>query len=265
MTQLIPAPLPTRSFSMVRTVFALMLREMATTYGRSIFGYLWAILEPAAGILLLTFAFSLALQSPPLGTDFSFFYASGMVPFLAYMDISTKTAQSLRFSKPLMAFPAVTFVDAIIARFLLNSLTQLMVGSCVFLGIIVSFSVDVLLEPVALLAALVMLMSLALGVGVLNCFLLSMYPLWERIWGILNRPMFLASGVFFLFESVPEPYSSFLWYNPLIHVIGMLRLGLFATYSADYVSFAYVMGVSLTCLVLGLIMLRRYHGDILDL
>lgn len=262
---MIPAPAAPRSFSMARTVFALMLREMATTYGRSMFGYLWAILEPAAGILLLTFAFSLVLKSPPLGTNFSFFYASGMVPFLAYMDISAKTAQSLRFSKPLMAFPAVTFVDAIMARFLLNSLTQLFVGSCVFIGIIVVFNVEVLLDPMALLAALAMAMFLSLGVGVLNCFLLSMYPLWERIWAILTRPLFLASGVFFLFEDIPEPYSSYLWFNPLIHVIGMLRLGLFATYSADYVSFGYVMGVSMVSLFLGLVMLRKYHGDILDL
>ena len=50
---------------MGRTVLALMLREMATTYGRSAGGYLWAILDPVLGIALLSVLFSLALRHPP--------------------------------------------------------------------------------------------------------------------------------------------------------------------------------------------------------
>lgn len=241
-----------------------MLREMATTYGRSAFGYLWAILEPAAGILLLTFIFSLALQSPPLGTDFAFFYASGLMPFMAYLDISQKTSQSLRFSRSLMAFPAVTFVDALIARFLLNAITQVMVSSFVFVSLILMFRVNVIIDIPVLLTAVAMLLALSLGIGVLNCFLLSMYPLWERIWSILNRPLFIVSCIFFLFETVPEPYGSYLWYNPLVHIVGMFRKGFFPTYTADYVSVLYVMGLSTICLTIGLLLLRRYNSDILD-
>ena len=40
-------------FQMGRTVVALMLREMATTYGRSAGGYAWAILDPVLGVTLL--------------------------------------------------------------------------------------------------------------------------------------------------------------------------------------------------------------------
>ena len=61
------------SFRFVRTILALILREMSTTYGRSAGGYIWAVLEPAAGIALLAFAFSLALRAPSLGTNFALF------------------------------------------------------------------------------------------------------------------------------------------------------------------------------------------------
>ena len=66
----------------LRVLFALVVREMSTRFGRSWGGYLWAIVEPVGGILLLTFIFSLALRKPPLGTNFALFYASGMVPVL---------------------------------------------------------------------------------------------------------------------------------------------------------------------------------------
>ena len=58
-----PAQAARRS-STPRTLVALVMREMSTTYGRSALGYLWAILEPVAGIMLLTAIFSLAFRAP---------------------------------------------------------------------------------------------------------------------------------------------------------------------------------------------------------
>ena len=49
---------------MPRTVVALILREMATTYGRSAGGYVWAILEPVLGVALLSVVFGMALDIP---------------------------------------------------------------------------------------------------------------------------------------------------------------------------------------------------------
>ena len=82
------------SFRFVRTILALILREMSTTYGRSAGGYIWAVLEPAAGIALLAFAFSLALRAPSLGTNFALFYATGYLPFMLYF-YSAKKSQIL--------------------------------------------------------------------------------------------------------------------------------------------------------------------------
>ena len=67
-----------------RAIGALVLREMATTFGRSPGGWLWAVAEPVAVIALLSFAFSLAFRSPSLGTSFPLFYATGYLPFLLF-------------------------------------------------------------------------------------------------------------------------------------------------------------------------------------
>lgn len=241
-----------------------MLREMSTTYGRNAFGYLWAVVEPAAGILLLAAVFSLALRAPALGTNFALFYASGFLPFMTYLEISQKTALALRFSRPLMAFPAVSFVDALLARLVLNGMTQLMVTGIVTTAIIAGYRVEVIVNYPVVLEAVALSVLLAFGVGVLNCFLLSRFPFWERAWVIVTRPLFFASAIFYLFETVPEPYRNYLWFNPLIHVVGLFRRGIYQTYTADYASPAYVLFVSLACLLFGLVLLRRYHRDILN-
>src|SRR5690606_17476223 len=110
-----------------RSVFALMLREMSTTYGRSPGGYLWAVGDPVAGVLLLSIVFSLAFRSPPLGTNFPLFYATGFLPFMAYTELTMKIGQAIRYSRPLLTYPTVTFVDALLSRLLLNLLTNVVI------------------------------------------------------------------------------------------------------------------------------------------
>lgn len=249
---------------MSRTVAALMVREMSTTYGRTAFGYLWAILEPAAGIMLLTLVFSLALRSPALGTNFPLFYASGLLPFMTFFDLSGKIAGALRFSKPLLTLPAVTYIDAILARVLLNSLTQVMVITVVITLIVTLYQLDVYVDFVAITLSLGMAIVLGLSVGTMNSFLFMRFPFWERIWVVAMRPMFFISCIFYLFETVPLPYRDYLWYNPLVHIVGQFRKGIFATYSADYVSPLYIFGLAFCFLAGGLLLLKRHHLTLLD-
>ena len=81
--------------------------------------------------------------------------------------------------------------------------------------------------------------------------------------GIGFTAYYIISCIFFTFETIPLPYRDYLWYNPLVHVIGLMRRGFYGTYDASYVSIPYVAGLSFVCMVTGLIFLRRYHRDIL--
>ncbi|APX26368.1 MAG: sugar ABC transporter permease [Rhodobacteraceae bacterium] len=258
------APQSPRELRAVRTIAALVLREMGTTHGRAIGGYLWAILEPVGGILLLTLAFSMAFRSPSLGTNFPLFYASGLLPFLMYIDLSQKISVTIRFSKALLFYPAVTFIDALLARLLINGLTQILIFCLVLGGILVLYDVRVMLDIPALVLALSMAIALSVGIGTMNCFLLSLYPTWERAWAILNRPLLLISCIFFIFDDIPEPFKSVLWYNPLVHIIGQTRKGIYSFYNGDYVSPAYVFGIALVTFAFGLVMLRKHYKTIIN-
>ncbi|PTR12076.1 ABC transporter permease (plasmid) [Cereibacter azotoformans] len=253
-----------RRFVWGRSVIALMLREMATSYGRSPGGYIWAIAEPVAGVALLTVVFSFLMRSPPLGNNFPLFYATGFLPFIYYISLTAKLGQAIRFSRPLLAYPAVSFFDAILSRFLLNTLTNLLVFVIVAGGIIVVYGLNVSLNLPVILEAFSMAAALAFGVGTINCYLFSVAPVWERVWAILNRPMFILSGIFFLIESVPEPFRTLLSYNPLVHVIAKMRQGFFPTYDARLADPLYVYLVSLICMFFGMLLLNRHHRMLLN-
>ena len=265
MQSLTPLRAKTRSrrFATVRAVLALMLREMATTYGRSPGGYLWAVLEPVGGIAILTLIFSFGFNAPSLGTNFPIFYATGVLPFMMFNSVCNRVSTALLFSKSLLAYPAVTFVDALIARFIVNTVTQAMVAYVVFGGILLIYETRTLPDPVLIAQSLGLTAALALGVGTLNAYLIARFAVWQVVWSILTRPLFLVSGIFFLFNAMPHPMRDVVWYNPLIHVVGIMRAGFYPTYDAEYTSMAYVVLVSLVTFAAGLLLLRRSHRDLL--
>lgn len=110
--------------------------------------------------------------------------------------------------------------------------------------------------------ALVMAFAFGAAVGAMNCFLNAAFPWWVQVWAILNRPLFLVSCVIFIFDAIPQPFRDYLWWNPLVHIIGQMRKSFYPSYAGDYVSAAYVLGVSLFLYALGLALLIRYHRDL---
>jgi len=251
-----------RRFRAFRAIGALMLREMASTYGRSPGGYVWMILEPAAGLALLSFVFGLMLRSPPLGTNFPYFFAGGLLPFTFYTTISMQISKSLNYSRPFLAYPAVTFLDALLARFLLNALTQMLVMVVVVAGIVLVYDLRPIMDWSAIFLAMAMLFALTISIGVMNCFLFGMFPLWERLWTVVNRPMFVLSGVLHIPENVPMRFRDYYMLNPIAHITSQMRKGFFATYEASYVNPTYVFIISFVLLSLGLLFLLKNHKDI---
>jgi len=252
------------SFKTFRTVFALSVREMSTAYGKSAGGYFWAIIEPVFAIALLAFVFELVLRSPSIGSNFQIFYASGLLPYAFYNQTANKVARAIRSSKSLLFYPAVTFVDAIAARFLVNAVTHIIIFYVIVTGIIFAYDLRVTVDIPSIILGLSMAAVLGLGIGVLNCFLFVYVPFWDVIWTVLNRPLFILSTVIYAFEDVPVAFRDWLWYNPLIHIVGAVRRGVFSTYEAEYVEPLYVFGIGLVCLCMGLAFLNLFVRDIVN-
>jgi len=255
-----------RRFKTPRTIAALVLREMQTTYGRSPGGYAWALLEPIGGIALLTLILvsGFRVREPALGSNFQLFFASGLLVLIMFQSISGRVAQSIHFSRNLLFYPGVKYTDALIARFLLNMLTRTLVFLVIVSGIVMLFDVQTIIDPLPILAGVGLTGLLALGIGTLNCFLFNMVPIWDPIWQILTRPLILVSTVFYTFEQIPQQYQHIGWWNPLVHLVGLIRKGLYPSYDAYWVTPLYPATLGTLTLVFGLLVLHRFHRDILN-
>lgn len=248
----------------LRTLTALVLREMSTRYGRSPGGYIWAILEPLGMIFIMAFAFGLVMRTPALGTSFILFFATGYLPFNFFQSTAKRVSTTLKFSRPLLAYPAVTWIDAVLGRFLLNALTSLLVTYLIVTGILVFTDARATIDAVPILMAYGMAGLLGLGIGLLNCVIIGYFPVWESFWSIFTRPLFLASGILLMYEELPPLAQSILWWNPMMHVTSLNREGFYATYTSQFFSGTLVLSYALPGLLFGILLMQRNYRDILS-
>jgi capsular polysaccharide transport system permease protein len=246
-----------------RVIIALILREMSSTYGRKPGGYVWAVLEPLATISIMALAFGVFLHSPSLGTNFFLFYATGVLTLNFFRDISGKISLAIAYNRPLLTYPRVALLDSLIARGILSFMTQFMVSVIVLTGIYAMMDVNEHINFGPVLAGLGLGALLGAGMGTLNAFVMIRFPVWTNLWAIVSRPLAFVSGLFYIYEDLPPIAQSVLWFNPLIHVTGLVRQGVYATYHPGYISVPYVLAFGIVPLVFGLLLIRRFGRSLL--
>ncbi len=248
----------------LRAIGALIIREMITRYGRSWGGYIWAIVEPVGIILVLSLAFSQIVKTPAIGTSFVLFYATGYIPFHFFIEVSTNVGASIQVNRQLLYLPSVTAIDAVIARFLLSVLTLLVVALVIFTGILFFTDEQTRIALDHILLAFAGGALAGLGVGMMNIVIFEYIPVWRQLWGIISRPLFIISGVFFTYDSMPAHLRELLWWNPLIHVVGEARKGFYPIYDGAYTALWYPIGVGIALSLIGGVLIVRNRSRLID-
>lgn len=240
------------------------MREMSTRFGAKPGGYLWAFLDPVSHIVFLSVIFMAIAHLPPLGTSFPLFFATGYIGFQFYQALAGYLNSAVSGNKALLSYPSVAPIDTMAARYVLQLVTTTIVA-IVVLGYIVftvRHPVSIHLPPI--MEAIAMASLLALGIGLANAVLFVMYPIYEKLYGIVTRPLFLVSGVFFLPDSLPPIARDIVLFNPLAHIVMQFRTGFYPQYRAAGYDGFYVWTVAACLVFLGLVLFTTSRGRLRD-
>ncbi len=199
-----------------------------------------------------------------MGNNFALFYATGVIPFMLFSNVSRSVASAIQTNRGLLRYPVVTPLDTVFSKFILDVLTMFMVAVLLYSGVILFYGLEVDFDAGSAALAFILAALLELGLGTLNCVLFGFFPTWKNVWGVLTRPLFLMSGMFYTFQSLPVVLQDVLWWNPLIHVVGLMRAAFYSGYEAEYASPLYVLGVSGILFVIGAYLLRRHASVLIE-
>lgn len=240
-----------------QVVYALILRETRTRFGKNRLGYLWAVIEPL--LVIGTFAWLMAeglRHSLPPGMTVLSFLATGFIPYHFFTDIHARMANAVQANKALLYYPRVLPIDLMWARFLLEFSTQFVVFLLVLGGDALYFERLTLDNVAELLLGLFLAAGLGAGVGVTFGALGTMYPVIDRIEGALFRPLMFISGIWFTANELPVEIREILLWNPVLHCVELVRDGWFKSYQARYADPWYPAAWALILIAIGLTLER---------
>lgn len=249
--------------SIAHILHALMLRNIRTRFFGTGLGFLLALSWPLVHIGILL-AISIAIgRVAPYGESSAVFFATGLVPFIAFLYISRFMMVSVQQTRPLLAFPIVKIVDLLAASAILEVLSSCC-AIIVFLIVLMAFGIDITpLDPVQAAFALCAAMLLGLAFGVFNSLLLMAIPIWSTVSSLFHVFLYATSGIFFVPSSLPPTLRYYLSFNPLLQTIEWMRSAYYDGYGDELLDKRYPVSFAIVLLFLGLFIERLFRGRFL--
>jgi capsular polysaccharide transport system permease protein len=239
-------------------IVALMLREAVSRFKHQRLGYLWAIFDPLMqiGMWFVIFTVLRALQ-PIADMPPAVFLATGIVPFFFFSSISTYLSKSVSSNRALLRFPMVKQLDAILARFLLETSTMVIMGVVVFSIILTLNSAAFPADWMGILVTSLGMLMLGLGFGAFNTMIILLVPSYEKVQRVLNQVLFFTSGAIIPLSSLPRGLQEALMWNPLLNGVERFRSSWSHTFDSPAASNAYVFVWAGGLLLIALLLDKR--------
>jgi capsular polysaccharide transport system permease protein len=240
-----------------RVICALIIRETRTRFGDSTLGYGWALLEPILHILMLSLVFAVLMHGrPPIGTQFFIFYYTGIIPYHLFVHTSSSMTYAVSANGSLLQLPLVGTFDVLLARGLLELVTDVLVAAILLAGFgaigLGSFPYDA--AGVAAASATVWL--LGCGCGFINAVVNAFFRSWDKIWAQLTRILYFCSGIFYVPGMMPDWIRDRLAWNPVLQAVDWFRASFFDDYLPHWLDRGYLLAVAGSVLLAGLALER---------
>jgi capsular polysaccharide transport system permease protein len=235
-----------------RVIHALLIRETRTRFGDSKLGYGWALLEPILHILMLSLVFAVMMRGrPPIGDQFFIFYYTGIIPYHLFIHTSTSMTYAITSNGSLLQLPLVGTFDVLMARGLLELLTDTLVAVILLAGFGAIGLGAVPQDLAGVSAALLVVWVLGCGFGFLNAVVNAFTKSWDKIWAQLTRLLYFCSGIFYVPGMMPDWIRDILAWNPVLHGVDWFRSSFFREYEPHWLDRSYLSAVALVALLAG--------------
>ncbi len=245
-------------------IFAIMIRDMRTRFGRSHLGYLVAIAWPLVHLSALVSMMLYANRVIPLGTDPAVFVVTGVLPYILCLYPARMMGYAVEANKSLFLFPVVRVFDVITARAIVEFLTAFTVV-IIFCSVLMVFGVEIVPNNVPDWAyAVIATVYLSICMGFVNTIVSSLFRMWHVMFVLLMFLMYATAGVFVLPSTLSAEVRDVMWFNPLLHCVEWIRSTYYEGYGDDMLSRGYVLWVATICLMVGLLGERFLRGKLLS-
>lgn len=243
--------------------WVLAARDVKVRYRQAVLGAAWAIVRPAAMMLLFTAVFGILARVPSDGLPYAIFVYTALLPWTFFATAVAAAAQSLVGSAHLISkvyFPRLIIPFAATGA----AIVDLFVSALLLLALMAWYGIgwtpQLLLAPLAF----VVLLLVTLGTGVLLAALTVAYRDFTHITPFLLQAWLYLTPVVFPASLVPPHWSWVLRANPMTGVVEAFRSA-FLGRPLDTGSLAYSALAGILLLTVGIAYFHRAERRFADI
>ena len=235
-----------------RVIWALMLRETVTRFGREGLGMLWMIAEPAMFVVGVMIIFSFMDTGYPYGISPAEWLAVSYPTLLFWRNGTGRVTGAIEQNRSLLHHQPIRPMDILYARILLEFASAMAVFLFLF-PIFVAVGICHLPSNLLIMAVgYLLIIWFSFGFVLIMAGLAELSETIEKTSHIILYLMLPFTGVFFPTFVVPEPYRSYLLYFPLIDAVDYFHHGYFGPSIPSYYDMRYTLLVLLGMTLFGL-------------
>jgi ABC-type polysaccharide/polyol phosphate export permease len=227
----------------MRVIWALILREIITRYGRHNIGFLWLFVEPMLFTLGVAALWTVAGLHHGSDLPIIAFALTGYSTVLLWRNMPSRCVGAIAPNSALMYHRNVRILDIFLSRVTLEAIGATI--SFVVLSLIFIAAETMSPPEDALTVALGWLLtawfgaSLAMFLGALA----EQTELVEKIWHPAAYLLFPLSGAAYLVEALPPAFQEVVLWLPMVHGTELIREGYFGSKIEGH----YDVGYMFTC------------------
>lgn len=221
-----------------RVFFALFLRELRSQFNDKL-GMSWGFLEPFIFIFGLSFLRSLISGGVVHDLPILIFMLIGMIAIQSFLQPFNKISNSFGKNKPLYAFRQVQPIAGLLITGFVEYIVKIVV---ILLATLALYLMEIPLQinnPLTIILLFHGLWVMTISMGCLLGVITAFIPEIKKVVGILTRPLFFISCVFFSLQDIPQEYWHWFTWNPLVHYIELARYSWLESYGSAGVSLSY--------------------------
>lgn len=260
---------PTEVWSYRTLILNLAQRDLKARYKRSLLGWLWSLINPAAtlGVYTMVFGVFFGATGPGLGNGesgiFALYLFCGLIIWNAFSGVINTSIGSFASAGPILTrtyFPPECPMVAGLVTVLLQSLLEagILLAVMIVVGNL-SWTAIILVPILALLA------SFAFGLGLVLAVLNIRYRDVAYLMGILLQVWFYATPIVYLETQVTKEWlRQILQFNPLNAYVNAARRALYHLEVPTLTNWAIMGGTAVVSLAVGWYLFGRMAPRVIE-
>ncbi len=239
-------------------IWALALKELKIRYKRSVLGFLWALLNPALLMLVLTLVFSKIMRFAI--PHYAIFLLCVLLPWTFFAQSLSYAVESIVSNGDLIkkvSVPKLVFPMAAIVSNLINLFLSLIPHALLVPAMRHPFYWTWLYLPVPLLALTIFTLGMTFFFATANVY----YRDVSHILQVLLSAWFYVTPIIYSLDFIPRNYQWIFKLNPIIYVINGFRLAVYYGMLPKAPSIIASFVCAFISLFIGFAIFNKYQDD----